>query len=150
MELILWRHAEAEDGLPDSARALTAKGEKQAAAIARWLKPRLPKRFRVIASPAKRTMQTAAALTGNYEKAAEIGTGATARAVLAAAGWPEAGGAVVMVGHQPALGQVAALLLSGREADWSVKKGALWWFASRPREGDAAIVLKAVIGPDLA
>ena len=64
MELILWRHAEAEDGAPDSARKLTGKGEKQAAKIAQWLKPRLPRDCRVITSPTQRTVQTAAAWPG--------------------------------------------------------------------------------------
>ena len=30
MELILWRHAEAEEGYPDLERALTEKGHEQA------------------------------------------------------------------------------------------------------------------------
>ena len=62
MDLILWRHAEAEDGVPDGARALTKKGLKQAAAIAAWLKPRLPDATRILVSPATRAQQTAAAL----------------------------------------------------------------------------------------
>ena len=40
MDLILWRHAEAqdpEDGMDDLARALTRRGEKQAARMAAWL-----------------------------------------------------------------------------------------------------------------
>ena len=43
MDLLLWRHAEAEDGFPDSKRKLTARGEKQAAQIAEWLKKHAPK-----------------------------------------------------------------------------------------------------------
>src|SRR6218665_584378 len=45
MDLILWLHAEAQeagDGSDDLARALTAKGEKQAARMAAWLAPPLP------------------------------------------------------------------------------------------------------------
>ena len=30
MDLLLWRHAEAEDGIPDLKRKLTKRGEKQA------------------------------------------------------------------------------------------------------------------------
>ncbi|MEP7073702.1 MAG: histidine phosphatase family protein, partial [Nitrosospira sp.] len=103
MELILWRHAEAEDGVPDSARKLTDKGLKQAQVMAEWLKPRLPKNTRIIVSPTKRTQQTAAALGDDYETAKEIGTSASAKSILAAAGWPDAKGAVVVVGHQPTL-----------------------------------------------
>jgi len=43
MNLILWRHAEAEDFAPsDLARALTTKGRKQAQNVAKWLRTRLP------------------------------------------------------------------------------------------------------------
>ena len=37
MDLILWRHAEAEAGEPDDGRALTSKGHKQAEKMAAWL-----------------------------------------------------------------------------------------------------------------
>ena len=60
MELILWRHAEAEDPGPkgDFARELTKKGRKQAERMAEWLRPRLEGKWRVIASPAARAIQT--------------------------------------------------------------------------------------------
>ena len=56
---------------------------------------------------------------------------------------------MVVVGHQPTLGRVAALLLTGDAADWSVRKGALWWFTYRIRNGNTETVLRAVIAPDL-
>ena len=149
MELILWRHAEAEDGVPDGERALTKKGRKQAAALAAWLKPRLPKHPRILASPAARAQQTVAALELPFVTTREIGVGATASDVLRAAGWPDGAGTVVVVGHQPTLGRVAAVVLSGAEADWSIKKGAVWWFTHRVRDGNGQVVLRAVIGPDL-
>ena len=62
MDLILWRHADAEDGADDLARRLTAKGHKQAAAMARWLRAHLPKDYTVVASPAVRAQETAQAL----------------------------------------------------------------------------------------
>ncbi len=148
MELILWRHAEAEDGVPDGERALTRKGHKHAAAMAAWLEARLPKRVRVLASPAARAEQTAAALGGKFTTLRQIGVGAAAADVVKAAGWPDAGGTVIVVGHQPTLGRVAALLVTGAEADWPVRKGAVWWFAHRTRDGDGQVVLRAVIGPD--
>ncbi|MBI5792167.1 MAG: histidine phosphatase family protein, partial [Rhodocyclales bacterium] len=52
-------------------------------------------------------------------------------------------------GHQPTLGRVAALLLGGAEDDWTVKKGAVWWFSNRTREGETQTVLRGVISPDL-
>jgi phosphohistidine phosphatase len=149
MDLILWRHAEAEDGIPDVTRKLTAKGEKQADLMAAWLRPRLPKGTRIIVSPAKRAQQTAVALSGKFETVREVAVGASVPALLTAAGWPDAKGAVLVVGHQPTLGQVAALLLGGDEASWSVKKGAVWWFSSRVRQDETQVVLRAVMAPDL-
>lgn len=149
MDLILWRHAEAEDGFPDNNRKLTAKGEKQADLMADWLRERLPKETRVIVSPAKRAQQTALALKIKFETLKDIGVGASVPALLTAAGWPDAKGAVLVVGHQPVLGQTAALLLGGDEASWSVKKGAVWWLSSRVRQDETQVVLRAVMAPDL-
>lgn len=145
MELILWRHAEAEDGFPDSERKLTAKGEKQAAAMAAWLKSRLPENCRVVVSPARRTQQTARALTADFETLKEVAVGTSAEALLGAIGWPDAKGAVLVVGHQPTLGEVAALALIESKDGWSVKKGAVWWLSQRHDQP----VLKLVISPDL-
>ena len=149
MNLILWRHAEAEDGAPDAKRKLTPRGRKQAKQVAHWLKKRLPADARILASPAVRAVQTAQALELPFEEAPKLGTGASASSLLGTAGWPQAGGTVVVVGHQPTLGRVAALLLTGDAADWSVRKGALWWFTYRIRNGNAETVLRAVVAPDL-
>ncbi len=150
MDLILWRHAEAEDDMPDAKRKLTARGRKQAKQIARWLNKRLPADARILCSPAARAVQTAQALERPFEELGKLGTGASAASLLGAAGWPQAGGTVVIVGHQPTLGRAAALLLTGDAADWSLRKGALWWFTCRTRGGAGETVLRAAIGPDLA
>ena len=144
-ELLLWRHAEAEDGMPDSERALTKKGLKQAKQVAQWLKPRLPDDRLVLVSPAKRAQQTADALELAYTTEKHIGVHANPADIIAAAAWPRRKGAVVVVGHQPTLGRLAAQLLTGEPADWTIKKGALWWFSRRANE----VILRAVIGPDL-
>lgn len=149
MDLILWRHAEAEDGgpdLPDEDRKLTARGRKQAKQMARWLESRLPKQTTVYASPTQRTRQTARALSKKFETLDALGTGATAVALLKAVGWPRTEGTVVIVGHQPSVGQTAAKLLWGRAGDIGIKKGALWWFSQRDGK---AVLLQAVISPDL-
>jgi phosphohistidine phosphatase len=148
MELILWRHAEAEDGTPDLERELTGKGRKQAARLADWLNPRLPPDIRILSSPAKRTLQTAQALGRDYEVVPELAPGASAEDVLAVAGWPEATYPVLIVGHQPTLGQVAMRLLTGQVGDLTVKKGGLWWFQGRERMGQMQVVLRAVAVPD--
>ncbi len=153
MELILWRHAEAEAGEPDLARKLTAKGEKQARRIAEWLHAQLPDSARALVSPAVRAQQTAKALAElsqrKFRTVDQLGPGASAEDVLAACGWPDGKTTVVIVGHQPALGRVASRLLAGRELDWAIRKGAVWWISLRERVGEDQIVLRAVISPDL-
>jgi phosphohistidine phosphatase len=148
MELILWRHAEAEDGTPDIERELTGKGRKQADKMAAFLRDRLPAHTRILVSPAKRTQQTALALTKHYITDAALGTSANPQMVLDAAGWPDAEGAVLIVGHQPTLGQIAALLLTDSSAGFSVKKGAVWWLTRRTNEGDFQTNLKLAITPE--
>ena len=56
---------------------------------------------------------------------------------------------MIVVGHQPDLGRTAAFLAAGIDAEWSVKKGGLWWLSNREREGEAQIVVRAVLAPDL-
>ena len=81
---------------------------------------------------------------------AVLGTGASAKEALTVAGWPDESGAVVIIGHQPTLGRIAALLLGGQEADWAIKKGGVWWFSSRVRNDGTQAVLRAVLNPDFA
>ena len=152
MELILWRHADAENvpaSSPDSERKLTAQGIKQAARIAKWLRPRLPEGAMVLASPAKRAQQTARALTPDFRTANEVGTSAAPQEVLLACGWPGNARTVVVVGHQPTLGEVAALLMTGTKGQWGLEKGALIWLAARERGAVPRPHLRAAISPDL-
>ena len=149
MELILWRHAEAEDGYPDSARQLTGKGLDQAKRMADWLKPKLPENTRIIVSPARRTQQTAMALQSDFVTENALGPGASAHAVLAAAGWPVAGGAVVIVGHQPTLGEIASYLIPVIPAGLRVKKGSVWWIRNEEKDGAVEPKLHAVIYPEM-
>jgi phosphohistidine phosphatase len=148
MDLILWRHADAEAGAPDLGRRLTAKGIKQAERVAAWLDKQLPDSCRILVSPAERAQQTAVPLKRKYKVVPELGPGAAADAILNTAGWPDAGEPVLIVGHQPTLGEVAALLVSGEASPWSIRKGGLWWLSNRVRDGDASVVVKVVIGPD--
>jgi phosphohistidine phosphatase len=153
MELLLWRHSEAEAGEPDLGRALTGKGEKQARRMAAWLHAHLPESTRILVSPARRAQQTAAALAElaprKLKTVDALAPGASAEDVLRAVRWPEGKVVVVVVGHQPTLGWVASRLLTGAESDWTVRKGAVWWFSSRSRLGVEQAVVRAVLGPDL-
>ena len=149
MDLLLWRHAEAEEGEDDLRRRLTHRGEKQASRMAKWIKAHQPKELRIIASPAVRTQQTAQALQLPFETHRKIGPDACVSELIAASGWPQAKGSVLIVGHQPSLGRLASLLLSGHEADWTIKKGALWWLSNRVRRGETQTVLRAVMPAEL-
>ncbi len=145
MELLLWRHAEAEDGEDDMKRRLTERGEKQARIMAAWIRERQPKDMRIIVSASIRTQQTAEALKLPFETIRKIGPEACVSELIAASGWPTAHGSVLIVGHQPSLGRMASLLLAGHESEWSIKKGALWWLSNRIRRGETQTVLRAVI-----
>ena len=144
----MWRHAEAEDGVPDLERRLTAKGRKQAERVAQWLLQRLPARFAVIASPAARAQQTAEALGVPVKTDRSLAPGATPAAIVKACGWPGYKGAAVVVGHQPDLGRALAELLDA-QAGLSIKKGALWWISNRVRDEKDQVVVRAVVSPDL-
>ena len=149
MDLILWRHADAEEGYPDSERELTPKGVRQASSMAKWLRKRLPADAQVLASPARRAQQTARALTPDFKTVREIGTSSSAEAVLVACSWSGDDRTVVVVGHQPTLGEVAGLLLTGTRQQWSLKKGAVVWIVHRARDAHARAQLRAAIAPDL-
>lgn len=153
MELLLWRHAEAESGTPDLGRKLTARGEKHARRVASWLNDRLPESARILVSPALRAQQTARALAELSERKIKLvpalAPDVSAEDFLRAVDWPDARHTIVAVGHQPTLGLVASRLLCGTEQPWSIKKGALWWFSSRPEEGDSEAALIAMVNPGL-
>lgn len=155
MDLILWRHAEAFELAADMLgeqndlnRALTAKGERQAHRMADWLNQRLAHSTRVLVSPARRAQQTAKALDRSFKTLDALLPGASAESMIRAARWPQGSEPVLIVGHQPTLGLVAAQLLSGAAQNWAIKKGAVWWIRDRDREGLAQAVLQVVQGPD--
>lgn len=155
MDLILWRHAEAEDiASSDLARRLTPRGERQAARMANWLASQLGNlakrsiQWRVIASPAGRAQQTAAALGMPVETITSIAPDAPVEAILRAANWPTNNQNVIVVGHQPTLGMVAGRLINGVEGYVSVKKGAVWWFRFSERDGESKTALVAMASPD--
>ncbi len=147
LEIVLWRHAEAEDGLDDLARALTAKGRRQAERVGRWLDALLPSDTRILVSPAVRAQQTAQGLGRTFETVPNIAPGAAPEAILTAAGGTNATGCVLLVGHQPTLGQAAAHLLTGQAGYMELKKGSLTWLRRAP--GDASFHLKAAMTPAL-
>ena len=151
MDLILWRHAEAEviaEGQDDLQRALTPKGERQARRMAAWLNHRLAATTRVLVSPALRCRQTADALGREMRIVPTIAPDVPIANLIEASRWPKSSEPVLICGHQPTLGLLAAHLLAGVDQEWAVKKGAVWWLRWRQRDGEPEVTLHAVQGPD--
>ncbi len=149
MELILWRHAEAEDGIDDMARALTPKGWHQAEQMAQWLKGQLPGDVRIVASPAVRTRETADALDLPYEIDHQIAPDASADQLLAASGWPDGHGLVILVGHNPAISVLAARLAGADDSSVSMRRAAAWWYTCNTDGTQRQLSLKTVMTPSL-
>lgn len=157
MDLVLWRHAQAHDAEPgcdDLSRPLTSKGEGQAARVAKWLDRQLPDSTRVLVSPARRAEQTARALGRKFKFRDELAPEASADDALAFIKWttengPPHKGAVLLVGHQPMFGQIAARLLGVAESACDMRKGSVWWLRSRHHNEVVQVSLLTVISPDL-
>ncbi len=153
MEIYLVRHAEAlerSEGLADELRHLTPKGRKQAAKQAKRLKKKLRPEL-IITSPLVRAVQTAELL------AQQLGKKAVVRADACLAGDDEAEqvqdmirklGAlksVMLVGHEPQLSSVAALLL-GCEHISPLQKGSCLALSWQPDKQDNHALFKWYAG----
>jgi phosphohistidine phosphatase len=161
MDLILWRHAEAEDWPESGAqggsdlqrsdleRSLTARGEKQAFRMSGWLDRQLPAGVRIVVSPARRCEQTALVLGRKYKIRPELAPGATPAQLLELVQWPLSKSPILVIGHQPTLGQTIAQLLGLQALDCPVRKGALWWLRSRDRDGHSQTVVVTVQSPEV-
>jgi len=156
MDLILWRHAEAEEGTEndpeahsDLERKLTSRGEKQAARMSEWLDRQLSGSARIVVSPARRCEQTALALGRKFKIRTELSPGATPAQLLEVVQWPMSKAPMLVIGHQPTLGQTIAQLLGFQESDCALKKGALWWLRTRERDGQRQTVVVTVQSPEV-
>jgi phosphohistidine phosphatase len=152
VDLVLWRHAEAqdaEDGSVDLTRALTPRGEKQAARMAAWLDRQLPEGTRIFVSPARRTEQTALALGRKFKLRDQIAPQGSVEKLLELVNWPDARGTTLVIGHQPVLGQTIACLLAIQGSECAVKKGAVWWLRHRQPGGVSQTMLLSVQSPDV-
>ena len=115
MRLFLVRHAEAEPGEPDDLRTLTSHGRWQAKELGQRFARRGIHPEAVLSSPLLRARQTADAIAAGAgivaepnERLAPGATPADVRAVVAGRGET-----VVVVGHQPDCGQIAAAISGG-------------------------------------
>jgi phosphohistidine phosphatase len=68
--------------------------------------------------------------------------------LLSQVGWPGASRPVVVVGHQPTLGQTLAHLLGMAQPSCPVRKGAVWWVRARVREGLLQASIVTVQSPE--
>lgn len=125
-ELILLRHAEAvpvQTGDADRARPLSEHGQQEAEAAGRWLAARGKHPERALCSPAQRTRQTAeralAALTQPppLQFAEEI-YDATPGELLALLDQHRDADSLLLVGHNPGIERLVALLVEGRSDDY--------------------------------
>jgi len=152
MDLILWRHADAEDGdesIVDLDRVLTPRGVKQAARVSGWLDRQLPEGTRILSSPARRCEQTAMALGRKYKVRPELAPGMSSDQLLEVALWPNAKTAVLIIGHQPTLGETIARLLPFEHLACPVRKGMVWWLRTRERDGHQQTLVAAVQSPEM-
>ncbi len=161
--ILLWRHAIAEDLADfddlDSARPLSKKGLKQADKMACWLTSNMPKDTLIISSNALRAEQTAQALDQEYIVLASLAPGATLASALQTICDLSKNNLhsenLLVVGHQPWLGLLAAQLLNlpnhlpENAKEISIKKGAVWWFKRSNSQENQPFKLFTVLAPSL-
>jgi len=135
---------------------LSERGERHSRRLAAWLRNHRPSELQLFSSPAKGARQMAGILAEGMAEnhpspivSRLLGPTALASDILGAVGWPHDYRAALVVAHQPALGALASLLLTGHQAPMAFKKGAIWWFSNRNRGGEMQTVLRCALTPDL-
>ena len=117
MQLYLVRHADAAPGEPDELRSLTPEGREQARQLGERLRDGGVAPDAVLTSPLLRARETGNILCKELDAAVEtddrLAPGATADDLRQAVA--ERGEHVVVVGHQPDCGKIAAELSGGDE-----------------------------------
>lgn len=124
-ELILLRHAHAESAAPgqdDIDRPLSRQGQAEAEMAGRWLKTENLVPDLVLCSPSRRTRETLEQVLqvigyADQRQEARIYE-ATPGTLIQVADEHREVGRVLLVGHNPGLEQVAALLSSGQSGDF--------------------------------
>ena len=119
-EIVILRHAQAQPpaaGQADAARGLTDHGRAEAAAVARWFTEHSLVFDAVLCSPAQRARQTLDLVLGAAAAGATIEAkiyDATPGTLIALLDDLRVAGRVLLVGHNPGLEQLVALLTEGR------------------------------------
>ena len=161
--LILWRHADAEaDSVTgkDADRALSKTGQKDARIMAKWLHKRLPDNTEIFCSPARRCLETLAALQKVDQADSEhneskypvqivdfLSLDSTAQMIIKKVVDGDSSKTLLLIGHQPNLGRVIAKLLGMNESGSVVKKGSVWWLRQRLIVGQQQTYLHTVRNP---
>lgn len=124
-ELILLRHAHAEAatlGADDSERALSPIGKQEAQAAGEWLKSHALKPDRILCSPSKRTRETTdrvCSVLGDVELLISDDIyEASPGTLLDLIEDNSDANRLLVVGHNPGLEQLVALLNSGQSSDF--------------------------------
>lgn len=125
-ELILLRHAEAVPaaaGDDDRSRTLSPHGEQEALAAGRWLASHGARPDRVLCSPAARARRTAELAIRALAPDAAIGLSedvyeATPGELLALLDQHADARCVLLVGHNPGIERLVALLVEGRSDEF--------------------------------
>lgn len=158
--LALVRHAQAADAPVDADRPLTALGVRRAVAIGAWLTDRGLAPDRVVVSPARRTLQTwehAGGGSAVVDPRLYVNTVEALLAVIAET--PDDVRQLVVVGHNPSVSELAALLDDGegpaaarRQVDAGFPPGGVALFTlesfAGPAPGAARLDDAAVPGAD--
>jgi phosphohistidine phosphatase SixA len=125
-ELILLRHAEAvpiETSGNDQQRPLSERGRREAHAAGQWLAAHRSRPDRVLCSPSQRTGETAQLALAEMDKspapqlASEI-YDASPGELLALLDQHNDAGTVMLVGHNPGIERLVALLVEGRSDEF--------------------------------
>ena len=125
-ELILPRHAEAQPATPggdDTVRRLSGRGEQEARAAGAWLKAHGVRPDRVLCSPSERTCATANLALSTFnsvpttQMASEI-YNATPGELLALLDQHGDANTLMLVGHNPGIERLVALLVEGRSDEF--------------------------------
>lgn len=125
-ELILLRHAEAQPAPPggeDVVRRLSGRGEQEARAAGAWLRTHHKRPDRILCSPSERTCATASLALASLDHvpdmqlAAEI-YNATPGELLALLDQHGDAHTVMLVGHNPGIERLVALLVEGRSDEF--------------------------------
>ncbi|MBZ4201393.1 MAG: histidine phosphatase family protein [Methylotenera sp.] len=153
--LILWRHADAEpdsaSGL-DSDRVLSKQGRKDATRMAAWLDQFLPSNTTILCSPARRCLETVAALpqlnNAKLKRQVQVvdflAADRSVEQMLQRLVNDDHQQTFLVVGHQPNLGLVISQLL-GMQSACVVKKGAIWWLRQRALANENGLAMQTYL-----